>query len=326
VVIVSDHGHLPQGGHGGDEADVTEAMFFAIGAGVPSLGETSRRSYLDVVPTVAALLGIPTPATSLGRTMLDTLTLSPENAAKLLALNLRQRLSIEELLTPGAETEEALALLSRVEGGDASSIATAEKLLDQFTERRSTAFEAKRAQLSWGRLPWAFLVSLSLLGGLVWLYRRKTLTFQWSDLAPSLLYSIVYMTLYFFVGYGISWSLPRGEVGFLSETFVYGAIAVAASFWLSRHLHKWERLTEETILMVLFFGLPYLFISMWVGLDPMYLGGPKTSFWVIFLATIGFYAHGPFGIALLVRSLRAFKKRISEQPRINAPRSVSQQL
>jgi hypothetical protein len=301
VVVISDHGHLRQGGHGGHEPEVLSAMLFAIGAGIKPIADAPERSYLDVTPTVAALLGTLIPASSMGRTMLDALDVSPNKACELLASNLQQRLGLEEALTPGANTAASAQLLSRLQQGDTTTLAPAELLLDSLTTRRDAAFETIRDQLSLSRMPWAIVITLLLFIFLG--YRRHWIKLAPRDLLPTLIYTVIYGVLYWVAGYSLSWSLPRGEIGFVAETLLFGAFSVGVALWYSRH-NQWLRLREETLAMTLFFGLPYLYVAFWIGLNPVYLGGPALSFWLIFLVTIGFYAHGPFGVWLLLRSLR----------------------
>lgn len=304
LLIVSDHGHLDRGGHGGDEEEVRQAFFLAVGAGVRQAGTLPAASYLDVTPTLSLLLGLSTPATSLGRPMLDVLALPEKKSAAYFLGPFSQRLELEEALTPAAIDSEARELILQLTAGDRQAVAAAERLLDRLAARRAAAYEAERDQRGWGRMLWAGSVTLLLLGVVFWLHRSGRLLLRLSDWVPTLAYSVVFLGLYYAAGYQLSWSLPRGSAGFLLETFFYGAAGVAVAFWLSHKTAPKERLTQETLVMVLSFGLPYLWVSAWVGLDPLYLGSPLMGFLVIFLATAGFYAHGPFGVYLLIRALR----------------------
>ncbi|MDI7250389.1 MAG: alkaline phosphatase family protein [Bacillota bacterium] len=73
LVVTADHGHLDRNnrggsGHGGWEPDVTTVPLVMVGAGVRQ-GEIPAGRQVDVVPTVATLLGVPAPAQSLGRVL-----------------------------------------------------------------------------------------------------------------------------------------------------------------------------------------------------------------------------------------------------------------
>jgi len=74
VVVVADHGHRDEGGHGGDEASVLAIPIVMAGAGVKPATVARARQW-DVAPTLAALLGVPFPAGALGRPLLSILDL-----------------------------------------------------------------------------------------------------------------------------------------------------------------------------------------------------------------------------------------------------------
>ena len=120
---------------------------------------------------------------------------------------------------------------------------------------------------------------------------------------PSAVYTALFFALYYGTGHGLTWSIPRGSPGFLIETLFYGLGAALAALLVSRR-GRFRRLPEETLVMTLLFGIPYLLSAAWVGLDPAYLAGPRVSFFVLVAATAGFYAHGPFGLVLLARAAR----------------------
>ncbi len=304
VVVVSDHGHLPRGGHGGDELEVRRAFFLAVGAGIRAAGDLELRSNLDVAPTIAALLGLAPPGAGLGRPMMDILTAPGDHTARALAPAFAQRVALESQLTPSAALHQAPRLLAALRGGDSAAVPSAERFLDELAAEREVAYEAERDARAIARLLLALPVVVFLLGVVFCLHRSGRLPLSPRDLLPTGVYSAIFLALYYLAGYGISWSIPRGEPGFLLETFLYGAIAATGALLLRWKLRAPERLAQETLVMTTLFGLPYLLVSAWVGLDPAYLSGPRMSFLVVFLATMGFYAHGPFGIALLVRALR----------------------
>lgn len=81
VVVTADHGHTDRGGHGGTETDVLEIPLILAGAGVRSGATLGDTELADVAPTVAALLGLPAPGHSVGRTLVDALELTPKTAS-----------------------------------------------------------------------------------------------------------------------------------------------------------------------------------------------------------------------------------------------------
>ena len=92
-VVASDHGHIQRrghGGHGGAEKEVTAVPLVLAGKGVkPGPGLAYQ---IDVAPTIAALLGLPIPASNQGAVLFDALDLSP---AQQHALDRRMREQLE---------------------------------------------------------------------------------------------------------------------------------------------------------------------------------------------------------------------------------------
>jgi len=91
LVIVSDHGHIDAGGHGGQEAVVLTEPFIMAGAGVVP-GEYRDIQMVDVAPTVAALLGTSLPASTQGEVLTFMLNLPQEVIQELPAAGESSRL------------------------------------------------------------------------------------------------------------------------------------------------------------------------------------------------------------------------------------------
>jgi hypothetical protein len=77
LVIVSDHGQIAAGGHGGPEAANLIEPFILAGAGIWP-GYFGDMQMVDVAPTAAALLGVSLPASTQGRVLTWMLTLPYE--------------------------------------------------------------------------------------------------------------------------------------------------------------------------------------------------------------------------------------------------------
>ncbi len=82
LIVVSDHGQIDQGGHGGAEPVTLVEPFVMVGAGVRP-GEYGDIQMADVAPTLAALLGTNLPASAQGRPLTELLVLPPEREAAL---------------------------------------------------------------------------------------------------------------------------------------------------------------------------------------------------------------------------------------------------
>lgn len=77
IIVLSDHGQIDPGGHGGHEAvTLLEPFVMAGNAIIP--GNYPDMQMVDVAPTIAALLGANFPASSTGRVLSDMLALPPD--------------------------------------------------------------------------------------------------------------------------------------------------------------------------------------------------------------------------------------------------------
>lgn len=77
VIVVSDHGQIDRGGHGGQDPIVLLEPFVAAGAGVKP-GQYPDGNMTDVATTTAALLGLNIPADSQGVVRTDMLVLTAD--------------------------------------------------------------------------------------------------------------------------------------------------------------------------------------------------------------------------------------------------------
>jgi hypothetical protein len=77
LLVASDHGQIDRGGHGGQDPITRVEPWVLAGAGVKpgSYGDVEQ---VDVVPTLAALLGVNIPASAQGRVRTEMLTLTPQ--------------------------------------------------------------------------------------------------------------------------------------------------------------------------------------------------------------------------------------------------------
>lgn len=76
LLVVSDHGHIGPGGHGGTEREVVTEPLLVVGASVAP-GTYPDADQIDVAPTVATILGTRVPAVSQGRPLTDMLRAAP---------------------------------------------------------------------------------------------------------------------------------------------------------------------------------------------------------------------------------------------------------
>jgi hypothetical protein len=85
VAVLSDHGHVAHGGHGGDEPDVRQTWMVLAGDGVQrgGAGGEPSPSAVDVAPTLAALVGVPAPGTAEGRLLTGLLDVDARERERL---------------------------------------------------------------------------------------------------------------------------------------------------------------------------------------------------------------------------------------------------
>lgn len=95
LLVISDHGQIDRGGHGGAEAVTLVEPFVLAGKGVRP-GTYADMEMVDIAPTAAALLGTNLPASSQGRVLFEMLTLSPEQEAILRESDLAQKRTLFE--------------------------------------------------------------------------------------------------------------------------------------------------------------------------------------------------------------------------------------
>jgi hypothetical protein len=82
VLVLSDHGALENGNHGVDSELERKTPFFAFGPGIRA-GAKLELEQVDLAPTIAALLGLPSPAQGVGAPAVELLDLDAEAGARL---------------------------------------------------------------------------------------------------------------------------------------------------------------------------------------------------------------------------------------------------
>lgn len=88
LLVISDHGQIDRGGHGGQEAVTLIEPFVLAGKGVKP-GHYADVQMVDVAPTLAALLGTSLPASTQGHILTEFLNLTPQQGA--VAVNAQEK-------------------------------------------------------------------------------------------------------------------------------------------------------------------------------------------------------------------------------------------
>jgi hypothetical protein len=114
VVVVSDHGHVDAGGHGGQEDEVTAVPLILAGAGVAAGVRLADARLVDLAPTLCALLGLPAPRHAIGRTLVEALRLEPPVAAALARVDAGRAGELEAAAAVAMSRLQARAWLNRL--------------------------------------------------------------------------------------------------------------------------------------------------------------------------------------------------------------------
>jgi hypothetical protein len=251
-VVVSDHGHVAGGGHGGWEPEVVNVPAVLAGPGV-ALGRGTGRME-DLAPTVAAVAGLPAPRDALGRILPGVLSTAPPVA---LANEHTQRASL------------FARVLTVVTGAPADAgrlLADTDVQLDRALK---AADGARLASERLRRLPVALALAAAALAALVAIG-----VLSWRALASAAAgiaaYYAVYDGLYFGV-HRLAWSLssinseakmPAFFAARLGEALLAGLVAAVVAgvvypllreqprgAW-HRYLPGWLTLGPATVLAV----------------------------------------------------------------------------
>jgi hypothetical protein len=214
LIVTADHGHVDDGGHGGDEPQVLAVPLVAAGAGIRP-GRFEGAHLVDIAPTLAVLLGLPTPAASRGRPLVEMLALSPEAMRTLVARDGVRRASVERLLRRAlgsARTQDALQRALRI---------AAAGLLGALL-----ALGIRRAGAGWrdlglaGLYLGAFVLAFHLAGGRVSLSAARTGGFFARVLVIA------------FLAAGTAWFLLARRIRHHPPALLLSTAALAGAPWL----------------------------------------------------------------------------------------------
>ncbi len=95
LVVLGDHGHIPDGGHGGDEVEVIWQPLVIVGKDIVP-GSYSDIDQTDIAPTLTAMLGLAVPTASQGRILFELLRLNERDRVITQLALAQQRLALAE--------------------------------------------------------------------------------------------------------------------------------------------------------------------------------------------------------------------------------------
>jgi hypothetical protein len=250
VLVISDHGQIARGGHGGPEAVTLVEPFVLAGAGVLP-GEFGNVTMADVAPTLAAILGTSIPASSEGQVLVDMLNLSP---AQIAGINTATRSQEKALFSAYANAIGA----------------SSDKNIETFTDFQNAMQQIRESKLI-GGLIWRSLLALFLIVFLgVILFRNRGKEFIWI-ISGAILDIILFNLVYVFIG-GKTYSTSSFNEGatfliIFNASLAAGALMVAWLFTMlaSKAFRKGSGFSVGIVLKLLWSVLFLLSIPIFVS-------------------------------------------------------------
>lgn len=265
LFVLSDHGHRPDRGHGGDEETVSHAFLLAWGRGVRRGVVLDERPVRDVASTLTSTLGVPTPSSNLGRPMFDLFeTEPPSSLAEPFSQAARYTCALTD--SPGCARIDSVAAALDAGQGRADAEALLDELQIAHARDVQEASDDDRAR----RLGVGAALSLVALG-IVATVARPRARLGWLAVIASALPFAGSLAVR---GYRPTLStMPPAEV-FLPHAGVgalLSAVVVAALAWRL----AWG--TREALALILGTAAPIILLAAYVGHDPRAVAPPIAS-------------------------------------------------
>jgi hypothetical protein len=214
VLVLSDHGQIDAGGHGGPEAINLLEPFVLAGAGVRP-GDYGDVNMVDVAPTLAALLGANIPASAQGQVRAEMLNLPAATVAAI----------------PGAEAAQQTRLLQAVAKAEGAAIDIDIPQGSDVSAYQDALNAAVTARQNKERLSRAIIAVVIFALPLFLILRHKPKTVLWF-LGGALLYALLFNLRYAVLD-GKTYSLS--SVTGATDLIMYCAITAAIALlivWL----------------------------------------------------------------------------------------------
>ncbi len=266
LVVVSDHGHLPEGGHGGDEPGVSHAFFLGIGGLFRRGVELGERPMRDVASTLSLLGGLRPPSSNLGLPMLDAFGLEDAASSFLLAAPFDEAARFLCRLRPDPRCDQVDALVARLRKPDPDAWEEAAALHADLMRARDHDLDARRAEGGPRRLAVTALL-IAVAAAIALRFRRGArLAGGLAALPAPILSAVAYTSVLWALGNRPTFSHMMPIPYFSLDAIRAGAAAVAAVAlfaWLRRPgpLAPWVLLAATVV--------PFALLAAWVGADPV---------------------------------------------------------
>jgi hypothetical protein len=216
LIVLSDHGQIDRGGHGGQDPITLVEPFVMVGAGVKP-GQSPDIQMVDVAPTLAVLLGTNIPASSEGKPLFSMLNVDGSRQAQINAAWTMQQDAV------ASAYEKAI-------GAPRQSGATAQERI-ALAQRDRDIRERKN---SLPRLAIALFIVLAGAGILIWRRSRDVAMLFFGAILYAVAYNVIFAILAGNV-YSMSTVPTAGATAFVVEIAEFAAIAVVLA-WLAAML------------------------------------------------------------------------------------------
>ncbi len=213
LIVLSDHGQIDRGGHGGQDPITLVEPFVMIGAGVKP-GRHPDIQMVDVAPTLAILLGTNIPASSEGKPLMQMLDVDANRQAQI---------SVEWT----AQQDTVASAYEKAIGAPKQAGATAQ-------ERIAAAHHGRDLGNDLLRLAIVLVVVLGGAGMLIWKRSRDVVMLFFAALLYVVVYNVIFAILAGNV-YSMSTVPTAGATAFVVEIAEFTAIAVLLA-WLAAML------------------------------------------------------------------------------------------
>lgn len=214
VIVVSDHGQIDAGGHGGQDAIVLVQPFVMAGANVKP-GAYGDINQADVAPTITALLGANIPAVNQGYVRTDMLTPTPEQNEQIVNAVMKQQ---ETLLTAYTKAIEHPVDITRVRSL-------------WVTDVQAAMEQAKNSRLNTERLPRFILAIIIALVPAFFLFKHRGKKVMWFLVGTAVYLAIFHIRYALLDGRTYSLSSVESSNDIILSTALTTAIAFGIA-WL----------------------------------------------------------------------------------------------
>jgi hypothetical protein len=301
LLVLSDHGHIDRGGHGGNEPVVLTEPFILAGAAVKP-GEYGPVQMVDVAPTIAALLGTNIPASSQGKALIEMLELGPERERLLAQQFVQQQEGLYQKyaqamgFTPGAGIYEDSPVLSLVGEGS-------------FAEAMQVIYQVRLHDERTARLTAPLIFFTPPIFLIIYMLANRRKLFAWTAVGLAVYHLVFHLVYAVLGGRTYSWS----SVASAGDIVTFGALAALVSLLVGWTVYAWGigllkgepvRAAEKTFFLA--FGIIYI-LSIQVMLSYI-LNGPwaawalpePVSYFRSFLALVQILFVGAFSLLFAV--------------------------